>query len=430
MRRFKPLLLSLTLLLSLVPFAADAETPVCDQRAPTFRPYIRLGQGLGYEPSIETDSLGTIYVTAHKQSLAAEGLIGNPRTGSWLWRSIDGGQTFQDMAGLSGATKQAWALEADGAVDAKDRYYYADTWGADNHFSRWSDRGATMDYYRPVVASKQPLDDRPWVAAHGDGFVYYFGNVGVASPVSDRLFVYRSTDGGQTFDTQGFSFPDSLWGFIDADPNSSYVYAFMDEEPGDEMVTWVSPDHGQTWARHSVAPVSPTGAASDSGFPAVAVSPVEGAVYSAWDDNDHIYLGESRDHGETWAVHDVTPFEGHYAHPWPTVGPTGDVGLVFDADPSSVGGGRYVYGMVWRPESNCLRVPDDPASVCDGPSEIYARLQAGSVPSQEDFIQTEILPDNTLAAPYESTEGHIRFTRQVSGPNVDGTPSCGIVGTP
>jgi hypothetical protein len=259
--------------------------------------------------------------------------------------------------------------------------------------------------------------------------VYFMGNVGVATPARDRLFVHRSTDGGQTFDPVGFSFPDSLWGYIDADPNSPYVYAFMDEEPGDEMVTWVSPDRGQTWSRHLVAPVSPSGAASDVGFPAVAVSPVDGTVYTAWDDNEHVYLGESEDHGESWTVHDVTPFPGTYAHPWPTVGPTGDVGLVFDARPQG-GGSNYVYGLIWRPESNCLRIPADPASMCTGPSEIYSRLQPGSVPAQEDFIQTEILPDNTLAAPYESTEGHIRFTRQSSGPNLDGTPSCGIVGTP
>ncbi|MGH2673103.1 MAG: hypothetical protein ACRDHC_09010 [Actinomycetota bacterium] len=412
------------------PAGAEADLVPCDQRPPTFRPYIRLGDGFGYEPGIETDSLGTIYVMAHKRSLVAEGSGTNTRTASWLWRSIDGGLTFQDMAGLSGATNLAYALEGDGAVDARDRFYYVDTWAADNHFSRWSARGATLDMWRPLVPSFEPVDDRPWVAAHGDGYVYYFGNLGVGSPARDRLFVHRSTDAGETFDPEGFSFANSLWGFLDADPNSPYVYAFMDETNTDQVVTWVSPDLGQSWTRHPVASVDPEGAASEVGFPSIAVSPVDGTVYTAWDDVDQIYLGESRDHGQTWTVHDITPFPGHFAHPWPTVGPTGDVGLVFDADPEGVGGGNFVYGMIWRPASGCLSVPADPASACTGPSEIYARLQEASVPAQEDFIQTEFLLDGRLAAPYESTEGHIRFTVQETGPNIDGTPSCGIVGTP
>ena len=122
-----------TLLASLPTWAgAEADLPVCDQRAPTFRPAIRLGNGFGYEPSIETDSKGTIYVMAHKLSLAAEGSGASARTASWLWRSTDDGRTFSDMAGLSGATNLAYALEGDGAVDAMDRFYYVDTWVTEN----------------------------------------------------------------------------------------------------------------------------------------------------------------------------------------------------------------------------------------------------------------------------------------------------------
>jgi hypothetical protein len=409
---------------------AIAAAPSCDQRPPTFRPFIRLGGGFGYEPGIETDSQGTIFVMAHKSSLAAEGAVANTRTASWLWRSVDDGRTFQDMAGLNGGTNYAWALEGDGAVDGRDRFYYVDTWAFENHMSRYSNRGATLDFWRPAVPSFEPVDDRPWVAAHGDGFVYYFGNLGVGTPARHRLFVHRSTDAGQTFDPAGFSFPNSNWGFLDADPNSPYVYAFMDETNTNQVVTWVSPDRGQTWTRHPVAEVDPGGAAGDVGFPSVAVSPVDGSIYAAWDDNDNIYLGESKDHGQTWTVHDITPFPGHYAHPWPSIGPNGDVAVVFDADPAAIGGGNFVYGLIWKSSSDCLLSTPSGSTLCTGPSEIYSRLQTQSVPAQEDFIQTEMLPGNRLAAPYESTEGHIRFTAQDSGPNMDGNPTCGIVGTP
>jgi len=420
-----------TLLASLPTWAgAEPDLPVCDQRAPSFRPYIRLGNGLGYEPGVEVDSKGTIYVMAHKQSLAAEGTGTGTRTASWLWRSTDDGRTFSDMAGLSGATNLAYALEGDGAVDAMDRFYYVDTWVTENHFSRYVDRGATLETWRPFVPSIEPADDRPWVAAHGDGYVYYFSNQGVGAGPRQRLTIHRSTDRGETFDPVGFSFPNSLWGFLDADPNSPYVYAFMDETNSSDMVTWVSPDRGVTWTRHVVGSVSPAGSASEVGFPSMAVSPVDGTVYVAYDDNSHVYLGESKDHGATWTVYDVSPFAGYFAHPWPSVGPTGDVAIVFDADPSSIGGGRFVYGMIWSPDSDCLTDPENPASACTGPSRIYRRLQTAAVPAQEDFIQTEMLSGNRLAAPYESSEGHIRFTVQDGGPNMDGTPTCGLVGTP
>ncbi len=187
--------------------AGELAAPACDQRPPTFRPPLRLGNGQGYEPGIEIDSQGTVYVTAHKQSLVAEA----DRLASWLWRSTDDGLTFQDMSGVNGFSKTLWALEGDFAVDAKDRLYWVDTWAADNHFIRWSNRGTTVDFVRPLVPSIEPLDDRPWLAAHGDGHVYYMGNIGVGTSARHRLSFHRSTDAGETFDPVGISFPNSMW---------------------------------------------------------------------------------------------------------------------------------------------------------------------------------------------------------------------------
>ncbi|HVM10957.1 MAG TPA: sialidase family protein [Actinomycetota bacterium] len=412
--------------------ADEPDAPACDQRAPTFRPPLRLGNGYGYEPGIEMDSQGTIFVTAHKLSLVAEG----DRLASWLWRSTDDGRSFQDMSGVDGFPKLLWALEGDFAVDEKDRLYWVDTWAADNHFIRWSNRGTTVDFLRPFVASGQPVDDRPWLAAHGDGYVYYMGNMAVGTPAHARLFVNRSTDGGQTFDPVGFSFPNSNWGFLDADPTSPYVYAVMDETNTSNMVAWVSPDRGSTWTRRVIAPVSPARAGSDLEFPSMAVSPVDGTVYALWDNNSGIFLAESRDRGTTWTVHNVTPFAGGYSFPWVTVGPTGDVGIIFSADPQSVAGnGYFVYGMVWRPGSDCLLDPENPGSMCTGPSRIYGRLQPGSTgdrASQADFFQVEMSADNALNVPWtDRNQGSIiEYTRQSAGPNMDGTPTCGLVGTP
>lgn len=410
------------------------EVPACDQRPITFREPIRLGTGQGYEPGIEIDSVGTIFVTAHKRSITNEG----NRLSSWIWRSTDAGLTFQDMGGLMGATDKAFAFEGDLAVDAKDRLYYVDTWLADNHFYRFADHGATLDMFRPAVPTYE-VDDRPWLAAHHDGYVYYLSNTGYKH--DGRLTIHRSTDGGLTWDV-GFTFARSGWGFIDADPNSDYVYGFMDDlfygtgvlGNGTALFAWISADRGATWKQVKVADYEV--GASGAGFPNVAVSPVDGAVYTIWLDGDErIRMGRSTDHGTTWTVYEVAPFKGRFAYPWVTVGPTGDVGIVFQADPAAVtGGSSFVYGMVWRPESDCLREPADPASVCTGPASNYARLQATRAQDQADFFQGEFSADNALNAPFtdrsNSQDQPIRYTRQAGGPNMDGTPFCGIVGRP
>src|SRR5438046_612448 len=76
-----------------------------------------------------------------------------------------------------------------------------------------------LDLHRPFLPAAEPVDDRPWVAAHGNGHVFYFGNEGdkVTYPLGQgtgsgfgpgRYTVYRSYDGGQTFDTLGYTLKD------------------------------------------------------------------------------------------------------------------------------------------------------------------------------------------------------------------------------
>src|SRR6266508_2533265 len=48
---------------------------------------------------------------------------------------------------------------------------------ADNHFYRYTDHGATLESFRPGVVTPE-VDDRPWLAAHHDGYVYYMSTTG------------------------------------------------------------------------------------------------------------------------------------------------------------------------------------------------------------------------------------------------------------
>jgi hypothetical protein len=427
--RTRPILLGLVLvsfLSSLLTARSDA-TPVCSTAPLAFGSPVVLG-GPGYEPGIEIDSAGTIFVTAHKQSPTNQGT----RLASWLWRSIDGGSTWSDMNGLATATRQMFAFEGDFAVDGLDRLYFVDTTLGDNHFYRYSDHGATLDMVRPGVFSYE-LDDRPWLAAHHDGYVYYLSNTGAKH--DGRLTIHRSTDGGATFDPIGFTFPNSGWGFIDADPNSDYVYGVFDNffygqgigSLPTRMTAWISPDRGQTWTSVDI-----DGLDNDftgDGFPNVAVSPVDGSVYALWSDGPNVLkLARSTDHGTTWSVYDITPFAGTFTFPWVTVAPNGSVGVIFHgATPTAAG---RVYGMIWRESSDCLTDANDPLSVCTGQAWRVARLQTGTAPRQVDFFQNEFTPTNALAVPYQANDNLIRFVKQTSGPNLAGEPFCGTTGSP
>jgi hypothetical protein len=407
---------------------STAGAPACDQSPLSFRTPIRLGTGQGYEPGVDADSKGTIFVTAHKYSLGAEE---GTRLASYLWRSADGGRTFQDVSGLSGLTKEIYGFEGDLAVDGKDRLYIVETWSGDSHVYRYSDHGRRLDFYRPAVPTAEP-DDRPWVTAHGDGVVYYMANSGVNE--GGRLFVHRSTDGGLTFDA-GVLLPKSGWGFLDADPHSKYVYAvandvFFTAPPS--MYVWVSPDAGLGWKQIKIAPYEfgyDVSSGHEDGFPTIAVSPKDGSVYVLWsDDGRALRLAHSVNHGRTWKVYDVTPFKGDYSYPWVTVGPNGDVGIIFQATPDFTVG-RWVYGMIWHPDSNCRRTAGA-RSFCTGPSAGYARLTPGRVIDQQDFFQAKFTPDDALNVPFAGQDNVVMFTREVRGSNLAHTRSCGIVGSP
>lgn len=379
-------------------YADAAPLPVCADPTFSFPQEARMGQGSGYEPGIEIDSRGNVWTTAHKSSLVREE---STRLSSFLYRSTDGGQTFQDVPDLTPAgIHAAWALEGDLAVDGNDRMYFVDTWGADNHFYRFAADGS-LESFRPVVPSGE-VDDRPWLAAHQDGVVYYLSNTGYTP--TGRLTVHRSLDRGETWDA-GYTLPKSGWGFLDADPNSDHVYVVANDYfygtgllgGATKVSVWRSADRGATWTETKIDNYEfgyDVTADHDDAYPQAAVSPVDGTVYAAWtDDGRKIKLARSSDHGASWEVHDVTPFRGDFSYVWLTVAANGDVALAFQAKPadSSANG---IYAMQWRPDAGCA----DPVTneTCTGPAWVLTRVNRRAISAdptgQADFFQTEVSP--------------------------------------
>src|SRR6266536_431254 len=170
--------------------------------------------GHGYEPAVYTDHFGNIYATAHKENwqLAIAPDLSSPtftRSMSWAWASSDGGRTFADLPGLTplSVEQHDFGDEGDMAVDDANHLYFVDTNVGDVTFTSWDVYGLgqyVLDQHRPLLPAGEPVDDRPWVTAHGNGQVYYFGNEGDKDTYNaGRYTVYASHDGGQTFDSVG-----------------------------------------------------------------------------------------------------------------------------------------------------------------------------------------------------------------------------------
>ena len=354
-------------------FAATATAPSFGTpvRLPTFK---SCG---GYEPGIALDKYGNIFVTAHKQNhcdavaldpMAPTGV----RAQSWMWTSSDGVH-FVDMPGLKNLLADPAQLdvgdEGDIALDDSNHFYFVDTKVVDDSFTRWTVNGLgtshmTQDIHRPVIPSLMPVDDRPWVTAHGAATVMYAGNEGdkdsynvgstangCAGPVAPpapgqkarggRYTVFLSHDAGASFDPVGCTLPDSGWCRPAADHTGSavggnYLYMFCTNDagaddninnPGDPGFTvgtlwsYVSADDGKTWKRYAVDSYNsnlPSGANTngDITWPEVTVAS-NGYVYALFANplsnrsqvktGTRLLLYRSTDHGAHWSKQDVTP---------------------------------------------------------------------------------------------------------------------------
>jgi len=398
----------LLLLVGAGPSAISAEaaapsfgTPV---RLPTFK---SCG---GYEPGIALDKFGNIFVTAHKQN-HCDAVALDPmaplgvRAQSWLWTSTDG-VNFVDMPGyinlLAAPNQLDVGDEGDIALDDANHFYFVDTKVVDDSFSRWTVNGLgtsnmTQDIYRPVIPSLMPVDDRPWVTAHGTATVLYAGNEGdkdgynvgstlngctgpvtppaVGQPAKGgRYTVFLSHDAGATFDPVGCTLPDSGWCRPAADHATGSPYLYMvctndagaDDNinnPGDPGFTvgtlwsYVSADDGRTWHRYKVDSYnsnlpSGTNTNGDITWPSVTVAK-NGYVYALFanpiSQNQvktgttlNLYL--STDHGAHWSKQNVTPAKaGLIRYSWMSVAGDGHTIGVGYFTHQTVSGNWHVY---------------------------------------------------------------------------------------
>lgn len=315
----------------------------------------------GLEPSLVVDRSDRVWVTAHK---TYHGVAISPdddsatrfRAASWLWTSQDG-KDFSSPPGATALQEQnlLFGDEGDLAVDAKGNVYFIDLAAAGNTFSAWSvdAKGTpTLQHSAPYSAASTGGDDRPFVAAGGDGHVLALSNSisGAAVYEDPRIQAFTSVDGGRTF-SPPTPVPDSGW----CRPIvSAKVPARMGmvctSQSGTGLFAAVSRDGGKSWQRRAVDPKP------DVSTPYVEfISTSEGpdgtwrALYNAQTLGDdpkmegdpvattlyggvapvstRLLMYTSRDRGRTWSKTDVTPEPGIWSQASISTGRDGRLGV-------------------------------------------------------------------------------------------------------
>jgi hypothetical protein len=356
----------------------------------------------GYEPSIACNSNGILYYTAHKN---LDDKSSWDYLASWFFVSKDDGKTWNspDEPFPRGAVWQTYVGdEGDIAIDGRDNVYFIDTYLFDNHLHIWSD----PDQYEYSVRIQKTtgLDDRPWIAAQGDGICHYLGNNGVEVG-GGRYWYYRSANGGRTW-TAGEPVPGNGWGLIDADRNGNHVYIISESDTGSnaDILVYVSDDMGVSWDWNNPVKIAHRDGPGRQ-YPVISTNGDDGIVWALWNDaedgvemGNKIFVGRSTDYGQTWEYWNVTPFQGFMDYPTINSGPDGSVAVAFYATqqlPVDEESEWYLYAaMQLNADQGDLNLN---FSVAD-PTPCYI---GSNLHALHDFFEIVISPDMALNIGYQ-----------------------------
>ncbi|MDA0648625.1 MAG: hypothetical protein O3B00_06150 [archaeon] len=425
------------------------------------------GYGVGYEPSLSIDSQGNLFVTAHKDlAWGGEGAPVWPVAGaelglwyacsdgdstswdywgSWFWISNDGGKTWghganfeptpgnQLQANYLAGGSECLGDEGDIAVDANDMVYYLDTTLEDNWWHIFSDGGNTYESGACARMNTMAADDRPWVAAQGDGIIHYLGNSGASPPEctldSGRYWYYHSENGGNSF-SQCYSMPGG-WSTISSQKAGPYVFVAQEDADSDSGTVHVrvSDDYGRgtgpgpsdgSWA--APLDVGPREGNCPEGYPVVNNNE-GGMVVVTWADcpNGNTGAWEMRvavsyDNGTNWSSWNATAFD-RGINMYPFVSITEDqvvslafYGLDFDQNNSEDG---YVAGKDWFLYAGALKEPQE-GDVWDfrivDPTPLHTvtayEESSGDTHALHDFFETVMSPDGSwMGIAYQENVG-------------------------
>lgn len=391
---------------------------------PTFEPTRLLDEmRAGGEPVIAITPKGTILVAAHPGYTHTRYPPGPnlvlPTTGqSYLWRSTDGGETFQAVGlpmapdGMGPRGLGQGVSDPDFAVDAEGRVYLTDLEGLVAASVSWSDDdGATWLLGNDVASTYGPMD-RQWLATHGTD-VYFMANYFLAERV------LKSEDRGLTWKEAGRA---NCAGDLLVHPDGAILV-------GCATGIDVSEDGGATFEERSVP-----GAHSNARAMTEPAVDAAGNVYTAWADSDGVWAAGSPDLGKTWWPSVKLAANGTNVWPWIVAGDEGRIAVVWyhaddPAGPERARGDWFVdAGYVLDAHTSAPRVAHarvTPEPIFQGGiCQQGTACQLDTTPDGDrrlgDFFEAAADAEGRLHVAFsvalEDSISHPGYARQLSGP--------------
>lgn len=414
-----------------VELAGDATPAATAQSAalppPTFTGLFLIDEvRAGGEPVITITPTGTILIAAHpgwthtRYPPSANLLL--PASGqSYLWRSVDGGETFSPIGlpGTEGVGPRGigqGVSDPDFAVDSNGRIYLTDLEALAGASVSWSDDdGATwLLGNNAASAFGKGGVDRQWLTTVGTD-VYFTGNFFSAQKV------LKSTDGGLTWTQVGAA---NCGGDLSSTPDGVLLAGCgtgidVSEDGGATFEERKVPD-AESWARVFTEP-----AVDDAGN-----------VYTTWTDAEGVHVAGTPDLGRTWWAPLLVAQGGTNVWPWVVAAAPGRVAVVWyhtddPAGPSEASGDWFVEGAI-------VHGADTPApSVARvriaGPIFQGRMCQDGTIcqadPDPEtgdrrlgDFFEAAVDADGRLHVAYsvalDDAISHPGYSKQLDGPTL------------
>ncbi len=347
------------------------------------------------------------------------------------------GSMLESAAGsVTGAGSECLGDEGDISVDANDMIYYLDTTLEDNWWHIFSDGGNTYELGVCQRMNSMAADDRPWLAAQGDGIIHYLGNSGVPPPEcsvdSGRYWYYHSENGGNTF-SQCYSMPGG-WSTIASQRNGSYVYVAQEnaDTATGTVIVRISDDYGRgtgpgpsdgTWQEPIT--VGERKGNPPEGYPLVNTNE-QGTVAVVWADCPDGTLGAwemnmaiSYDYGVNWTTWEITPeWEGITMYPFVSISENNRIAVSFYGLDYETGNSTgYTEGTPWYLYSGYIDTPQENDTfnfeIAD-PTPLHTvtayEETEGDVHALHDFFETVISADGSwMGIAYQRNVGEHPF---------------------
>ncbi len=394
----------------------------------------------GGEPVIAVTPTGAILVASHPgythwhpdvdavPPTGAE-LAAPTQAQSYLWRSADGGATWEHVTllpvkGLPNSGPRGvgqGVSDPDLTVDGNGRIWLTDLEALAEASVSWSDDDGKTWLMGNNLASGGQID-RQWLASHG-GTLYFTGNY-----FTDHRIL--TTQDGLTYERVG-DVPCS--GDLVADPRDGTLYAGC----GDGVA--LSQDGGRTWT----VTAAPVGVASViGGEPALDSA---GTLYlPGRADGNAMALAWSPDQGRTWANISLKAYfpelvDGTWIWPWVSAGSPGRAAVTFFASPTknaqrSPEADWFVYAAILVNATNnatrevhALKLTPTPfhhGGMCQSGTTCQATTAVDENSDRRlgDFFETTIDRDGFLHVVYADTQtkpsdsvSHVGYVRQTGG---------------